>query len=85
MSRRPISKTLISALCLCLWASQAIAAENPQAVIKAGTDRVLQILRKYPENTQVRREKIRAAVDKYVDEYFDFDQIAKYALGPRWK
>ncbi len=84
VSRRSISKMLISALCLCLWASQAIAADDPQAVIKNGTDQVLALLQKYPENTQVRREKIRTAVDKYVDEYFDFDEIAKHALGTRW-
>ena len=23
-------------------------------------------------------------MDKYVDEYFDFDEIAKHALGTRW-
>ena len=80
VSRRSISKMLISVLCLCLWASQAIAADDPQAVIKTGTEQVLKLLKKYPENTQVRREKIRVAVDRYVDEYFDFDEIAKHAL-----
>jgi phospholipid transport system substrate-binding protein len=84
VSRPLISKMLISVLCLCLWASQAIAADDPQAVIKTGTDQVLKLLKKYPENTQVRREKIRVAVDRYVDEYFDFDEIAKHALGTRW-
>lgn len=84
VSRRPISKVLISVLCLYLRAPQAIAANDPQAVIKTGTDQVLELLKKYPENTQVRREKIRTAVDKYVDEYFDFDEIAKHALGTRW-
>jgi phospholipid transport system substrate-binding protein len=81
LSKRPVSKMLIWVVCLCLWASHAIAAENPQGVIKTGTDKVLQLLKQYPENTQVRREKIRAAVN----EYFDFDEIAKRALGPRWK
>ncbi len=79
-SRRPVSKTLIPMVCLCLLASQAIAAENPREVVKTGTDQVLQLLRQYPGNTQVRREKIRAVVD----EYFDFDEIAKRALGPAW-
>jgi phospholipid transport system substrate-binding protein len=84
VSRPLTSKMLISVLCLCLWASQAIAADDPQVVIKTGTDQVLKLLKKYPENTQVRREKIRVAVDRYVDEYFDFDEIAKHALGTRW-
>ncbi|SPF38217.1 Toluene tolerance family protein [Syntrophobacter sp. SbD1] len=84
VSRRPISKTLISVLCLCLWASQAIAVENPQAVIKTGTDQVIQLLKRYPENTRARREIIRAVVVKYVDEYFDFDEISKLTLGAPW-
>ncbi len=84
VNRRPIYQALISVLCLCLWASQAIAANDPQAVIKTGTDQVLALLKKYPENTRVRREIIRTAVDKCVDEYFDFDEIAKHALGTRW-
>ncbi|MGA2939084.1 MAG: ABC transporter substrate-binding protein [Syntrophobacteraceae bacterium] len=81
LSKRPVSRMLISLVCLCLWASHAIAAENPQAVVKTGTDKVLQLLKQYPENTQVRREKIRAAVN----EYFDFEEIARRALGRPWK
>jgi|GEM_PF-4528940 hypothetical protein len=51
VGKRPAFKMLISAVCLCLCASHAIAAENPQAVVKAGTDNVLQLLKQYPENT----------------------------------
>jgi phospholipid transport system substrate-binding protein len=80
MNKWIISKTLILVVCLSSWGSRAIAAENPQAVIKTGTYQVLQLLKKYPQNTQVRREKIRAVVN----EYFDFDAIAKRALGPPW-
>ena len=80
VNRSHIAKTLVSLLCLCLWASRALAAENPQAVVKTGTDQVLQLLKQYPESSGVRRGKIRAVVD----QYFDFDAIAKRALGPRW-
>ncbi len=78
--KRLISKTLISLVCLCLCASQAIAAENPQAVVKTGTGQALQLLKEYPENTQARRQRIWAVVN----QYFDFDAIAKRALGPPW-
>jgi phospholipid transport system substrate-binding protein len=81
MKKHLISKTLISVVCLCLCASLGMAADNPVAVVKTGTDQVLQLLREYPGNAQVRREKIRAVVDNY----FDFDGIAKNALGPHWK
>ncbi|MFZ0930243.1 MAG: ABC transporter substrate-binding protein [Syntrophobacteraceae bacterium] len=76
-----VFKMLIPVVCFCLWASHAAAAENPQAVVQSGIDQVLQLLKEYPENSQVRREKIRAVVD----EYFDFNEIAKRALGPRWR
>ncbi|MGO9021916.1 MAG: phospholipid-binding protein MlaC [Syntrophobacteraceae bacterium] len=75
-----IFKTLISVVCLCFWASQAIAAKNPREVIKNGTDQVLKILNEHPENTHARREEIRAVVD----EYFDFEGIARCVLGSKW-
>ncbi len=78
--KRFIFETLILVVCLCLWGSQVIAAENAQAVVQAGTDQVLKILMEYPQDTRARREKIRAAVDGY----FDFGAIARLAVGPRW-
>jgi len=79
-SRHRVSKMLISIACHCFWALQAIASENPEQVIKSGTDQVLKILNEQPENTLARREAIQAIVD----EYFDFEGIARYVLGPRW-
>jgi phospholipid transport system substrate-binding protein len=76
-----ILKTLILMVCLCLWDSQAIAVENPQAVVQNGMDQVLQILTRHPQDTRDRREQIEAVVDGY----FDFEAIARLAVGPRWK
>ncbi|MGA3116399.1 MAG: ABC transporter substrate-binding protein [Syntrophobacteraceae bacterium] len=81
MSKRFISKTLILVVCLCLWGSQAIAADNPQAVVQTGTDQILKILMRYPQDTRTRREQIQAVVDGY----FDFEAIARLAVGPRWQ
>jgi phospholipid transport system substrate-binding protein len=81
MSKRFISKTLILVVCLYLWGSQAIAAENPQAVVQTGTDQILKILTQYPQDTRARKEQIRAVVDGY----FDFEAIARLAVGPLWK
>ena len=80
MSKHLISKMLILVVCICLWGSQAIAAENPLDVVKTGTDQVIKILKEYPQDTQARREKIRAVVDKY----FDYDGVSRLALGPQW-
>ncbi len=80
MSKHLISRTLILVVCICLWGSQAIAAENPLDVVKTGTNQVLKILKEYPQDTQARREKIRAVVNKYLD----FDGVSRLALGPQW-
>lgn len=80
VSKNLAFKALVCAVCLCLWASMAIAAENPQAVIQNGTDQVLKLLHGKPVDPLVRNE-IRSIVDKY----FDFQAIAKRALGPQWK
>jgi phospholipid transport system substrate-binding protein len=80
MSKHLISKMVILVVCICLWGSQAIADQNPLDVVKTGTDQVSKILKQYPKDTQVRREKIRAVVDKY----FDYDWVSKLALGPAW-
>ena len=80
-SKRFISKALVLVVCLCWWGSQAIAAENPQAVVQTGTDQVVKILTQYPQDTRARREQIEAAIDGY----FDFEAIARLAVGPRWR
>ncbi len=80
MSKHLISKMLILVVCICLWGSQAIADENPLDVVKTGTDQVIKILKENPQNSQARREKIRAVVDKY----FDYDGVSRLALGPQW-
>ena len=80
MAQRHISKALILVVCICLWSLQAIAAENPLDVVRNGTDQVIRILKEYPQDTQARREKIRAVVDKY----FDFEGVSRLALGPQW-
>ena len=81
MSKRFISEMLVLAVCLCLWNSRATAAESPQTVVQSGTDHILKILKKYPQDTPTRREQIRAVIDGY----FDFEAIARLAVGPRWR
>jgi phospholipid transport system substrate-binding protein len=71
---------LILVVFLCLWDSRAIAAESPQSVVQTGTDQVLKILKQSPRDTRARREQIEAVVDGY----FDFEAIARLAVGPRW-
>jgi len=81
MSKRLIFATLILVVCLCLWGIPARAADDPQAVIKTGTDQVLKILQQYPQDSRERREQILAAVGGY----FDFPAISRLAVGLQWR
>ena len=80
MNKHFVSKTLVLAVCLCLSGSWAMAEESPQSVVQTGTDQVLQVLKQYPQDTRASREKIRAAVNGY----FDFEAMARLAVGPKW-
>ncbi len=80
MSKRFNSKTIILAAFVCLWVSGANAAESPQAVVQTGSEQVLKILNQHPQDTPARREQIRGVIDGY----FDFEAIARLAMGLRW-
>jgi len=58
-----------------------MAAESPQTVIQSGTDQILKILKQYPQDTRARRQQIQAVIEGY----FDFEPIARLAVGPRWR
>jgi len=79
--KRFISEALILLVCLGLCDAWAIEAEGPQSALQTGTDQILKIHKQYPQDTLARREKIRAVIDGY----FDFEAIARLAVGPRWK
>jgi phospholipid transport system substrate-binding protein len=71
---------LIMAVCFALWAPYAIADEAPQAVVQSGTDQVFNLLRDYPQDSRERRENIEAVLGKY----FDFESMARLAVGRKW-
>ncbi len=72
---------IVALLCLGLWTSGAAAAENPVAVVRTGTNQVMHLLRQNPEKSPLISQKIQAVVNNY----FDFNAIAKKALGPQWR
>jgi phospholipid transport system substrate-binding protein len=80
MGRATVRKTAIIA-CFCLLIASATAAPSPVDVVKTGTEKVLHVLKEHSANRHERREEIR----KTVNEYFDFTEMGKRALGPHWK
>lgn len=81
-----------SALCLVLIAVLSVpysalseAASGPLAVIRSGTDRALDILRSAHSGTGPKISERRGEILIIVDEYFNFREMAKRALGAPWK
>ncbi len=62
----------------------ALPASSPLEVIKSGTNRALEILNNKRAQGQSLREK-KAEILDIVDDYFDFHEMAKRALGRPWK
>jgi len=75
-----ILKILILTVILSFLTSWAVASSTPLETVEVGTNKVLQILKAESGNKQKRRADIRTVVN----EYFDFDAMARRALGPHW-
>lgn len=78
--RSYIVKLYVVLLSLILSAPQVLAASDPIQVVETGTQKVLQVLEKNKTDTEARRQAIR----KIVDEYFNFDEMARRSIGPAW-
>jgi phospholipid transport system substrate-binding protein len=71
---------------LALFPSAALWAASPTDVVQSGANRALELLKKGCRDGQpfVLREH-RAEIQKIVNEYCDFGEMAMRALGPAWK
>jgi phospholipid transport system substrate-binding protein len=65
--------------------SSGFAATSPMALVQSGTDRALQIIRSVHSGTAPSLSERRVEILKIVYEYFDFQEMAKRALGRPWK
>ena len=70
---------------LLMIGSSGFAAHTPLELIQSGTDRALQIIRSAHSGTAPSLSQRRAEILQIVDEYFDFGEMAKRALGRPWK
>lgn len=88
MKKTLFIRFLIALTVLCLWTGmpqRLSAASPPLALIQSGTDRALQIIRSAHTGTGPTLRERRAEILTIVDEYFDFREMAKRALGRPWK
>lgn len=89
MSTKPIAFRLLCGLFLLIslmpMEATAKVADNPLRLIRSGTDKALEILRSAQTG---QGPSLRARKDEIldiVDDYFDFEEMGKRALGRPWK
>lgn len=78
---------LLAILLLPLASPQFVGAvaSNPMGLIQNGTERALQILRESQQGQAGSLRQRREEILGIVGEYFNFDEMAKRALGRPWK
>ena len=76
---------VLVACLLVLGAAPEAAAPDPTAQIKASTDRVLQILQNPALKGAAKASQRRAAIRQATEEIFDFNEMARRALGQHWR
>ena len=59
--------------------------ENPMVLIQSGTERVIQILHESQSRQAPSLRQRKDEILAIVNEYFNFDEMAKRALGRPWK
>ena len=65
---------------------QAISAPaGPMSVIKNGTDRALNMIKDSQEGRGPKLSQQKGEVLRIIDEYFNFEEMAKRSLGRPWK
>jgi len=70
---------------LVLATAREAAAQDPTAQLKASTDRVLQILENPALKGAAKAGQRRAAIRQVTEEIFDFNEMARRALGQHWR
>jgi phospholipid transport system substrate-binding protein len=73
--------TLILAAAAAMTPARAMASINPQAVVKQVIDKALPVLRDRGTPLQARRRELRGLLETH----FDFQDMARIALGYHWR
>ena len=63
----------------------AATVQGPMEVIKAGTEKALDILHDRKPDGKLNLRERRGEILQIVDQYFDFEEMAKRSLGRAWK
>jgi phospholipid transport system substrate-binding protein len=77
---------VVCTVCLCLyWSAFAIAVSSPKDVVRVGTERLLQMRENSRSGKASDFRQRRGELLSISDEYFNFEEMSKRALGRPWK
>ena len=78
-------RALFVALCgVFLLAGTVCAAESPMATLQVKVDQILDVLKQPAYKDPIKRVPLRAQIEKYVHEIFDFGEISARTVGRNW-
>ena len=60
------------------------AAESPLAVLQTQIDQILNVLKEPNYKDPIKRVPLRAQIEKYVHEIFDFNEFSARTVGRNW-
>lgn len=84
-SLKGAARKLLAVFLFLTFASTLSAAGTPMGLIQSGTDRALQIVRSSQSGQGPTLRQRRGEILQIVDEYFNFKEMGKRALGKPWK
>lgn len=82
--RKRVGLVLFIITCLCLSA-HAVAVLSPKEVVRSGTERLLQMRENSRAGKASDFRQRRGELLSISDEYFNFEEMSKRALGRPWK
>jgi phospholipid transport system substrate-binding protein len=71
-------------VCATIMETAALAASSPLMIVRDGTDQALKILRETQAGGPPLRQR-KSEIETIVSKYFNFDEMARRALGRPWK
>lgn len=78
-------RALFVALCgVFLLAGTVCAAESPMATLQVKVDQILDVLKQPAYKDPIKRVPLRAQIEKYVHEIFDFGEFSARTVGRNW-
>ena len=78
-------RALFVALCgVFLLAGTVCAAESPMATLQVKVDQILDVLKQPAYKDPIKRVPLRAQIEKYVHEIFDFGEFSARTGGRNW-